>query len=807
MAADLVFTEEEIAVDGALGYPKAFAKLCKDRSFSTHCHGPPLTFTPYALNQQEVQRAQEADGLFPIIDLNAKPTTKPKIFGSVLWKQLNHLGNAGFDPEKFRVDPYGNVLYYHADAASPLAWDIDHWFPCSRGGLTVVSNLRIIQWQVYKKKNNQLEFLIPWWDLQVGVSINQFLSIFASSNSDFRRRAFSWLFSAGESEELNARQTVDSHAFPRPFVESSQKIGLAPAAIVLSRRGSTDASSVLRSLDMNKKPRSSTPIIAARKVKPGSIENDDPDMVSNPYQAIVIARNSLRQREETAKMQTEIQKLDMEADELRQKAEDEKATIQNLELVLMKRKRKAEKCRRLAEAQSSYRSMLEKMIRDAMHQSVVYKEQVRLNQAAASALMATLEAQKAICDSSERELHKKFKQRDELEKLVTPNLNKTRKRSRTDVSLTEEPLQEMVLYSPEANGKTKMDLEMNDYLLDENASYMQRLKSKYPSHKQLRKFLEEEQKVSDVEPSSFKDEIEEVQENERPSLRTSSVKPGDSSMDITTAEGDKVIDRELDMPDIKENGICNIRFPAYDEPEEEEDEESRKQRGKGNVEKWLQILLKENGEGGDDDATADQENLNPNEAVNKTDEIIAKLDHVYPLKEIRISKAQQQQDLETADQLDNQQLIPVKGISKRKDESAHVEARKSFSNHGLKVGLGKKEMLELKCRDTPIRNPPYKIKPEKKVADHQKENCTPGLENHLGNEKKEKELVRSDSFRAFRRIPSSPSLILSGMKKRVDCIGKKPLVMDDEADGDENYTGQNNILKSTIKTIKRAVKI
>lgn len=109
-------------------------------------------------------------------------------------------------------------------------------------------------------------------------------------------------------------------------------------------------------------------VAAARKVKPDFKENEDPGIVSNPYQAIVIARDSLRQREETAKMQAEIQKLDVEVDELRQKAEDEKVTIQNLELVLMKRRRGAEKCRRLAEAQSSYRTMLEKMIRDAMHQ-------------------------------------------------------------------------------------------------------------------------------------------------------------------------------------------------------------------------------------------------------------------------------------------------------------------------------------------------------------------------------------------------------------------------------------------------------
>jgi len=54
------------------------------------------------------------------------------------------------------------------------------------GGKTVPSNLRIVQWQVCRKKQNKLEFLMPWWDLQLGISVNQFLSIFASKNSDFR---------------------------------------------------------------------------------------------------------------------------------------------------------------------------------------------------------------------------------------------------------------------------------------------------------------------------------------------------------------------------------------------------------------------------------------------------------------------------------------------------------------------------------------------------------------------------------------------------------------------------------------------
>lgn len=97
-------------------------------------------------------------------------------------------------------------------------------------------------------------------------------------------------------------------------------------------------------------------------------ENENPEIVTNPYQAIVMARDSLRQREETTKMQGEISKLDGEVNELRHKTEEEKVAIQDLELVLIKKRRRAEKCRKLAEAQSSYRAMLEKMIRDAMHQ-------------------------------------------------------------------------------------------------------------------------------------------------------------------------------------------------------------------------------------------------------------------------------------------------------------------------------------------------------------------------------------------------------------------------------------------------------
>lgn len=57
--------------------------------------------------------------------------TKIQIMGFLIFLLFFNFRNAGFDPTVIRVDPYGNVLYYHADSASPLAWDIDHWFPCS----------------------------------------------------------------------------------------------------------------------------------------------------------------------------------------------------------------------------------------------------------------------------------------------------------------------------------------------------------------------------------------------------------------------------------------------------------------------------------------------------------------------------------------------------------------------------------------------------------------------------------------------------------------------------------------------------
>ncbi|MCD7450808.1 hypothetical protein HAX54_008551 [Datura stramonium] len=807
MAGDLVFTPEEMVIDQGLGYSKAYAKLCKDRSFGPFSRGPPFTFTPYALPQHEVLRAKELDDMFPIVVPNAKPNTKPKIFVSLLWKQLSHLGNAGFDPEVFRVDSYGNVLYYHADSASPLAWEIDHWFPCSRGGLTVPSNLRIMQWQACKKKNNKLEFLIPWWDLQVGVSINQFLSIFAISNSDFRRRAFSWLFSEGENEELNASQTVDSHVFPPHFVESKEKIGLAPAAVVLSRRESFDSSSALKSLDINRRPRSNTPIVACKRSKTELKENEDPGMVTNPYQALVIARDSLRHREETAKMQAEIQKLDDEVGELKQKTEEEKAAVQDLELILIKKRRRAEKCRRLAEAQSSYRAMLEKMIRDAMHQSVVYKEQVRLNQAAANALMARLEAQRAICDSAERDLHRRFKQRDELEQQIRPEWDQTRKRSRMD-EFSDDEGDGKTLLLPGSCSRAELEKD------DKRVLCLPEIHTKDTMHKELRVFLEEEQKAYEARLSLNGGQVKET--HHRISMGMPSER---SNSAIVQAKDEYPTDQKVQNIEIQEEEItCNPGFPTFHETErEEEDEESRKQRGKGNVEKWLQLLLDNTQEPTDFSIqTAEENNSGKSilkageDETNEIDDTITKLNIKYPQKEMKISKSDESEiaeDVKQSQKVQNEKEA-VQQEETKGEEVVEMATRKSFSNRGN----GKKEeRTELKGQNLLCSNPPYRLIPERRASDVGSASKGVGRSSSCertarkSEKEKERELLRSDSARLFRRIPSSPSLLLSGMKKRVDCMRKKPSV--DGDDSDEGQVGGNGFIRSSIKTIKKAVKM
>ncbi|TKY48113.1 hypothetical protein E2542_SST25527 [Spatholobus suberectus] len=488
-------------------------------------------------------------------------------------------------------------------------------------------------------------------------------------------------------------------------------------------------------------------IVAARKRNDNLLkENEDPVFVKNPYQAIVMARDSLKQREETTKMQAEIQKLDNEANEMKLKNEEEKLTIQDLELVLIKRRRKAEKCRRLAEAQSSYRTMLEKMIRDTMHQSVIYKEQIRLNQAATNALMARLEAQRAICDAAEKDLHKKYKQRDDIEKQIRPEWEQGRKRSRIDDATFEERDTKPALYLPGPRPRT-------------------------PLHKELRLFLEEEQRASEAGLSANEEQKQEEKEEKlkMPANNNTEDKLEEPTRSSVALDEENSIEHRLQKLKINEDKRnYGISFPGLHETETEEDEETRKQRGKGNVEKWLQMLL----ENGQQEGTDPQE-TNENASCG-TEEIIQQLNQKFPQKELKISK------VSDSDYKEKQlQLLQEKIGWPEKEDRIENEARSVMPT-------GYKNYSEEACTG--------------------EGNCTLSFEGMERKEqhKKEKRLARSESARALRRIPSSPSLLL-GIRKGVDCIRKKPMASDDG--GNEDLAASNSFLRSSIKTIKKAVKL
>lgn len=466
MFATAVLKDEERAVDPQLGFPRGYAKLCRHAHIqaqgliSPFTEGPPQRFHPYAPQDEEIARFKGYDDLFPILDDEQRDATNSKKHIDSLWQQLDHMGNAGFDPAIFRIDVYGNVLYWDADPGSPLAWDMDHWFPRARGGKTVLSNLRLVQWQACQRKGKKLEFLVPWWDLQLGVSVNQFLSVFASKNTNFRHRAFSFFFSAGENEQINSNKVIQGHSWPRHFRDRKNQVGLAAAALVPVPKAPEGA---LRSLNTNYR--------VGKQEYQGHREEalrtdlhslgleyckDDKDKPSSRGQWQLDKENKMSSADKyyansAAQVQRELvwkqsieedKKLKMEEsvqleEELQlMKAQNvkEKVVLDHLEQALAKQKKRVEKQRQWSETQSQYRLCLEKMIRDTLHQCVVYKEQARLNQAACNALLARLDSQRSACDAAETDLLRKVKQREDLEATARSKITKRgRQHGHTDV--------------------------------------------------------------------------------------------------------------------------------------------------------------------------------------------------------------------------------------------------------------------------------------------------------------------------------------------------------------------------------------
>ncbi|CAM6051286.1 unnamed protein product [Sphagnum compactum] len=506
MFAKLALTEEEKTVDEQLGYPHGYAKLCRCHASTAELQhglqltpfteGPPQRFLPYSPQAEDFVKLKEWDSLFPVIVEEADTRDPPNArkHAEELWQQLDHLGNAGFDPAKFRVDAYGNVVYWNADPSSPLAWEVDHWYPHSRGGKTLVSNLRVMQWQAHQRKKNRLEFLVPWWDLQHGVSINQFLSAFASKNSDFRRRSFALFFAGGEDEKVAREHVGECRPWPQQFREKKVLCGLAAAAIVsplrednedmlniaqstravfassatvtptasgtaVRRRWSAEEEeSLKRSLQRFgpgcwKEIKENEPALANRSTaqikdkfrlmrgewKSGKENiaistscNGRSEYLDEQSAATINLQKELRvkimREEEKREKEEDISQLEETVATLRQQNEKERLALLELEDVLRNQKQEVEKHRRWAETQSSYRLCLERMIRDIMHQSMAYKEQARLNQAACNALMARLDCQKVTCDAVEKDLLQCHSHREALAATLSSDMRQIEER-------------------------------------------------------------------------------------------------------------------------------------------------------------------------------------------------------------------------------------------------------------------------------------------------------------------------------------------------------------------------------------------
>lgn len=70
------------------------------------------------------------------------------------------------------------------------------------GGLTTLDNLQIIQWQANATKKDSLEFVVPWWELQIGVSVAQLIRLVASVDSGSRTATLQTMFADGTDEKL-----------------------------------------------------------------------------------------------------------------------------------------------------------------------------------------------------------------------------------------------------------------------------------------------------------------------------------------------------------------------------------------------------------------------------------------------------------------------------------------------------------------------------------------------------------------------------------------------------------------------------
>lgn len=311
-------------------------------------------------------------------------------------------------------------------------------------------------------------------------------------------------------------------------------------------------------------------------------------------------------------------------------------------------------------------------------------------------------------------------------------------------------------------------LRIDDTALEEICNRTSHLlgSKKSPLQKELRLFLEDEQKASEAALS--------LDEKEKEIVSSVEAEIRKEDFSLTVPEDETALDDELQK---LATGDENSRKTCKKEIMSslgEVDEEYRHKIGKGNVERWLQILL---------DNTHEEE---------------SSLTVTPPHKGKKPEKKNNKIDGEVTWR-NPQEKIKILGFEESQEKAHGSNLKCSLDEE---KDLKRNKLVGIESSKLPERKRPSEVG----IA------CK-GIGSSKSYERKERGLVRCESARSFRPFPPSPSVIL-GMRKGVDCIRKKPMVMgddEDEVDGDESQMAsrKSSIKKSLInytQAIKKVVK-
>ena len=440
---------------------------------------------------------------------------------------------------------------------------------------------------------------------------------------------------------------------------------------------------------------------------------------------------------------------------------------------------------------------------DTKCRSVVYKEQLRLNQAATSTLMARLEAQRAMCDSSETELRKRYQQRDDLERQIKPE----RKRYRVDDGLLEERHNESVKYLS-----------------------ARRLRSS-PLKQELRVFLEEDQRNSEAYNSLGEEEI----------VEGTSTRP--SAFSNARNEPSKVINFPRRSLFIEQNTVDSERGRALVREKLEE----LAIKGRRSRRREIKETMASRGTGTpmrsrDDKGKATMQQCYESEtekyhasetvSVPRTSSLPPSPPYRavgmyatprYPTDQsVLLQKSEalhhrhvpRSEDDETMNHIgkgnvdkwlhmliDNQQECPA--VYHSSDEQHDGDEENASEEQHIQSRID-----EESCRNEITECSDEIVEVEGDIASDQ---GTTRCRNSFGIKEREEKKIwfpRSDSSRGFRSLPSSPSKIL-GMRRGVECIGRKPKVAGEEdckyGYEDPVSTSSGKFLSRCKQAIKKAV--